>query len=313
MIKEISRDNIPEATKVIRESFMTVAKEFGFTEQTAPRFTAFAMTETRLDYQLEHEKRQMYGFFSDGEYPKLIGFYSLLVSDNGECEMNNLCVLPEFRHLGLGTELLEDCLKRAEKAGSIKMNIGIVEENIVLRKWYEDKGFVHTNTVKFDFFPFTCGYMEKVFRKTAAQSTVSSSTLDTVQGTSQGTAQPAEQPVRSTSQNVDIIKNDISDKSKEENKMNETTVTFRIDAETKAKAEMLFSMLGLDMETAMQIFLKRSVAEKGLPFSMNMMKGEPAAGANIPNAKPDTVAEKVQNMFNDGMKQAKDFFDNITK
>lgn len=37
----------------------------------------------------------------------------------------------------------------------------IVEENNVLKKWYESFGFVHIGTQKFDFFPFTCGYMEK--------------------------------------------------------------------------------------------------------------------------------------------------------
>ena len=30
-----------------------------------------------------------------------------------------------------------------------------------LRNWYEDNGAVHTGTKKFDFFPFTCGYMVK--------------------------------------------------------------------------------------------------------------------------------------------------------
>ena len=30
----------------------------------------------------------------------------------------------------------------------------------VLRRWYERFGAVHTGTEKFDFFPFTCGYME---------------------------------------------------------------------------------------------------------------------------------------------------------
>ena len=35
----------------------------------------------------------------------------------------------------------------------------IVEENTVLRKWYERNGAVHIGTEKFDFFPFTCGYM----------------------------------------------------------------------------------------------------------------------------------------------------------
>ena len=37
----------------------------------------------------------------------------------------------------------------------------IVEENTKLRKWYEENGAVHLGTHKFDFFPFTCGYMRK--------------------------------------------------------------------------------------------------------------------------------------------------------
>ena len=41
-----------------------------------------------------------------------------------------------------------------------KIKIGIVEENKVLRKWYDSLGFIHIGTKKFDFFPFTCGYME---------------------------------------------------------------------------------------------------------------------------------------------------------
>jgi len=33
-----------------------------------------------------------------------------------------------------------------------------------LRQWYALQGYVHTGTKKFDFFPFTCGYMEKTIR-----------------------------------------------------------------------------------------------------------------------------------------------------
>ena len=93
--------------------------------------------------------------------------------------------------------------------------------------------------------------------------------------------------------------------------MNETTITFTIDEETKAKAEMLFSMLGLDMETALQIFLKRSVAEKGLPFSMNM--GNEKKTENT--AKSSPFGEKGPNIPGPGeiMKSVSDFFDNITK
>ena len=44
MIKQINKTDIPECVKVIKESFLTVANEFGFTIENAPRFTAFATT-----------------------------------------------------------------------------------------------------------------------------------------------------------------------------------------------------------------------------------------------------------------------------
>lgn len=45
MIQEVNEKDISECVKVIRESFATVANEFGFTVENAPRFTAFATTE----------------------------------------------------------------------------------------------------------------------------------------------------------------------------------------------------------------------------------------------------------------------------
>ena len=56
---------------------------------------------------------------------------------------------------------MKHSFEMAKELGCNKMNIGIVEENQVLRKWYETFGFLHIKTQKFDFFPFTCGYMEK--------------------------------------------------------------------------------------------------------------------------------------------------------
>lgn len=157
MIKEIGADNIPQCVNVISESFDTVAKEYGFTEKNAPRFTAFSTTTERLMWQLESEHRPMYAYFVGKE---IIGYYSLSVSGN-ECELNNLCVLPSYRHDGIGAELLRHAFDTAARLGCDTMNIGIVEENKVLRSWYEKYGFVHTHLQKFDFFPFTCGYMSR--------------------------------------------------------------------------------------------------------------------------------------------------------
>ena len=158
MIKEVREKDIAECVAVIKESFLTVANEFGFTAENASRFTAFAITEDRLKWHLLGEHRPMYAFY---DKDVIVGYYSLLLQDNNECELNNLCVLPAYRHKEIGAELLKHAFVKAKELKCNKINIGIVEENTVLRKWYELFGFAHMGTKKFDFFPFTCGYMEK--------------------------------------------------------------------------------------------------------------------------------------------------------
>ena len=70
MIRKIRKNEIPDCVDVICNSFMTVADEFGFTEENAPRFTAFATTKERLIWQWENEERQMFAYFEDG---KIVG------------------------------------------------------------------------------------------------------------------------------------------------------------------------------------------------------------------------------------------------
>ena len=159
MIKEIDKSEIAECVNEIKKSFQTVADEFGFTIENAPRFTAFAITEEWLGYQLEYEHRLMAAYFDEDGI--ILGYYSLQFFENDECELNNLCVLPEFRHKKIGEALIEDAFARAKSNNCTKMKISIVEENKVLLHWYEAHGFIHTHTIKYDFFPFTCGYMER--------------------------------------------------------------------------------------------------------------------------------------------------------
>ena len=60
MIREVRREDIPACVNIIKQSFRTVADDFGYTEKNAPRFTAFATTEERLLWQMESEHRPMY-------------------------------------------------------------------------------------------------------------------------------------------------------------------------------------------------------------------------------------------------------------
>lgn len=158
MIRNVQQQDLAECVEVIKNSFQTVADELGFTVENAPRFTAFATTEERLNWHLNGEHRPIFAYCDDDA---IVGYYSLLLQDNNQCELNNLAVLPAYRHKGIGEALLQHAYKTAKALGCNKINIGIVEENQVLRRWYESLGFVHLGTKKFEHFPFTCGFMEK--------------------------------------------------------------------------------------------------------------------------------------------------------
>ena len=149
MIRKVNRADLPGCVRVIRNSFQTVADEFGFTPENAPRFTAFATTEERLLWQLDEEHRLMY---LDEENGVIRGYYSLRLNNDRTCELGNLSVLPEYRHRGIGEKLLRHSLETAGAQHCTMMNLSIVEENTVLRKWYERNGAVHTGTEKFDFY-----------------------------------------------------------------------------------------------------------------------------------------------------------------
>ena len=51
-----------------------------------------------------------------------------------------------------------------------------------------------------------------------------------------------------------------------------TPTQIRIDAEIKKKANILFSSLGLDMSTAVNLFLHQCVLRGGLPFPIEQPK-----------------------------------------
>ena len=47
-----------------------------------------------------------------------------------------------------------------------------------------------------------------------------------------------------------------------------TQVNFRIDGDVKREADELFDRLGLSLSAAITIFIKQSIAHRGLPFAV---------------------------------------------
>jgi DNA-damage-inducible protein J len=51
-----------------------------------------------------------------------------------------------------------------------------------------------------------------------------------------------------------------------------TTININTDIELKEKAQAIFSELGFDISTAVNIFLKQAVAQEGLPFEVKIKR-----------------------------------------
>lgn len=51
---------------------------------------------------------------------------------------------------------------------------------------------------------------------------------------------------------------------------NTTNISIRMDADWKAQADALFNELGMDLTTAFNIFVFRSLREGGIPFKVRL-------------------------------------------
>ena len=154
-IRLLKREELGEAARVVRGAFATVAAGFGLTRENCPTNGAF-LPDGRLDAQFDAGVR-MAGAF-DGDV--MIGFAALDLSDAEKPELEKLSVLPQSRHQGAGKLLVGWAAEQARAAGAAALRIGIIEENVRLRAWYEGLGFVHTGTRVFAHLPFTVGFME---------------------------------------------------------------------------------------------------------------------------------------------------------
>lgn len=155
IIKELTLEDMATSAETVRAAFGTVAAEFGLTRENCPTNGAFTQPE-----HLAHDLREgglMFGMYADGEQ---IGFVQLQQKNEGEFHLKKLGVLPEYRHHGYGRQLLDYIRMIVEEKGGTKISLGMIEENALLRDWYQANGFVHTGTGQFPQLPFVVGFME---------------------------------------------------------------------------------------------------------------------------------------------------------
>lgn len=52
--------------------------------------------------------------------------------------------------------------------------------------------------------------------------------------------------------------------------MNDTAITFRTNSQTKAEAQQIFADLGMDISTALNVFLKKVIRTGSIPFEVSV-------------------------------------------
>ena len=155
MISRVDENKLSDCLEVIRRGFGTVADEFGLTMENCPTNGAFMPLE-RLENDLAKGKL-MFAICDD---EKVAAFVQLAKNGEDAVEMEKLAVLPEHRHNGYGKMLIEFAKQKSRELGAAKVTIGIIEENVRLKNWYEANGFIHTGIKIFPHLPFTVGFME---------------------------------------------------------------------------------------------------------------------------------------------------------
>lgn len=73
--------------------------------------------------------------------------------------------------------------------------------------------------------------------------------------------------------------------------MSNTSMNIRMDTEVKKQAEALFSEIGMNMTTAINIFLRQSIRENGIPFELKI---------NQPNTETIKAIDEGTNIIKKG-------------
>jgi len=155
-IREIStEDQIAQSVEVIREAFGTVAREFNLTIENAPTHPFFS---TREQLHELHKKAAFFGLYHDGVQA---GFVVIEKAEGGTYYLGRLAVKPQFRHQGYGRKLTEFVLDYVKDRGGIKVALGMIDNQTILKDWYKSLGFIQTGAKQFEHLPFVVCFMEK--------------------------------------------------------------------------------------------------------------------------------------------------------
>src|SRR4030042_963345 len=129
-IKEInSQRDLKNSVKVIRDSFKTVALEFGLNEGNCPTHPSLITLDRLLELKA---KAKLFGLFWNNTQ---VGFVAIEKADDKVYYLDKLAVLPQYRHKGCGRKLVEFVSSYVKKHDGQRVSLGMIDESTVLKNW----------------------------------------------------------------------------------------------------------------------------------------------------------------------------------
>jgi ribosomal protein S18 acetylase RimI-like enzyme len=158
IIQVSPEDSLTTIVEVLNKSHGTVAKEYGFTKENNPSNNAFIDEPT-----LRNQLNSGITLYSILEKEKCVGCIAIELSKSKPetFYIEKVSVIPSFRRKGIGKQLIDFTILKIEEMGGKNISIGLIDSNLILKKWYLVLGFVEAGKKDFPHLPFTVCFMDR--------------------------------------------------------------------------------------------------------------------------------------------------------
>lgn len=156
LIRHVVESELEECLEVIHKGYKTVADQFGLNDDNCPDSCGATLKYEKLLASYNKGKK-MFAYFWDN---KVVGFLIIHIVDNISIKIEDIVILPEYRNIGIGTEMIDYLKQFCNVNGFTKLTLDMIDDNIMLKNWYIKRGFCESHKVKYPKAPFAIGYME---------------------------------------------------------------------------------------------------------------------------------------------------------
>jgi Acetyltransferases len=146
---------LPILLELLHESFYEIAQQLEITKENSKHNAVFITLE-ELQYDVSNGL-ELSGLYID---ESLIGSIGIKRKDKDKYYIERLCIHPSYRHQKYGSTLLEYGKTVIFNRGGRIISIGIIDENMELKKWYIQNGYSEIEKKRVEYLPFSVCIME---------------------------------------------------------------------------------------------------------------------------------------------------------